>query len=86
VSPPILGTQTESNVRFLFAEDGPFPGEEIVPTLHKLVELTASVLEAFKALCVAEGIEVDPEGSPILFIRSALILRSQRWRRTNHHR
>jgi len=48
------GTEIPSAFRLNFAEGTPFAGYEIVPTLHRLAEHTASIIQAFKTLCLGD--------------------------------
>jgi hypothetical protein len=41
-----------SEVKLVFPPDCPFAGQELLPTLHGLLALTTSVVEAFKGLVV----------------------------------
>lgn len=43
------------DVKRVFPADSPFSGDEIIPTLHLLVELTKSILESFRALVAGRG-------------------------------
>lgn len=45
-----------------FPPDSVFAGEEIIPVLHQLVELTTSVLKAFEALGEVPGVNIDSAG------------------------
>lgn len=46
---PLSAIQAPSNdLRLIFPED--LTGQELIPTLHELVELVAGIVEAFKAL------------------------------------
>jgi hypothetical protein len=49
-----LGTEIPSAFRFAFSNGTPFPGHEVVPTLHRLAEHVAGIVKAFKTLCLGD--------------------------------
>jgi hypothetical protein len=49
-----LGTEIPALYRFAFSNNTPFPGHEVVPTLHRLTEHVAGIVEAFKTLCLGD--------------------------------
>jgi hypothetical protein len=49
--PEIVGApDAAASVRVIFPKDGPLGGQEVIPTLHELVEMIAGIIEAFAAL------------------------------------
>lgn len=56
LAPRVVGDPTKpSEIRLQFPPDGALAGKDLIPTLHELVETTAGVIEAFKALTAPAG-------------------------------
>ena len=50
----VVGNPTApSELRVVFPNSSPLPQQELVPTLHRLIDLTASVIEAFRTLALS---------------------------------
>lgn len=61
---PVTAVDEPTSILLTFPDDGGvFAGKEVIPTLHQLVELTAGVVEAFKALCEVPGVVIDAAGA-----------------------
>lgn len=56
-------TLERSDIELVFPHGSALAGKQIVPTLHELIELTAGILEAFKALCEVPGVAVNSTGA-----------------------
>lgn len=56
VVPKIIGDQSKpSELRLLFPNDSALAGRDLLPTLHELMQLTAGIVESFKALSTPPG-------------------------------
>ncbi len=58
LSPP-TAVVAPMTIAMVFPDESPFRDQEIIPTLHKLVETVEGVVEAFKALSEFEGVHID---------------------------
>lgn len=54
-APQVVGSEDPTNVRLVFPAGSALHGQDLFPTLHRLVQTTASVIEAFKALGAPAG-------------------------------
>jgi hypothetical protein len=63
-----VGDPNKSSVEVSFPDDCALAHKDLIPTLHELVELTAGIIESFKALGVPAG-EPPVDGNIVIGVR-----------------